>query len=72
MKLLRLLVLPAGAVLLVAVAATGGALATDEQAPAAPFGSHVSLCAQSGGIGGDHNPSHHRGSSAHDVDDMHC
>ena len=40
--------------------------------PSTTFGSHVSSCAQGTGFTGQHNPSHHRGPAAHDMDGTHC
>lgn len=41
--------------------------------PSTTFGSHVSHCAQmSTGFSGQHNPSHHRGPTAHVTDGTHC
>lgn len=50
----------------------GAAGAAAQENPGTPFGSHVSSCAQGTGFTGQHNPSHHRGPAAHDMDGTHC
>lgn len=60
-------------VLVVPIALVVGAVgAAAQETPGATFGSHVSSCAQGTGFTDQHNPSHHRGPAAHDMDGTHC
>ena len=72
----RRLSLLASSVLVVPLALVVGAAAPAvAQPPTSTFGSHVSSCAHtptSNGFTGAHNPSHHRGPTAHHMDGMHC
>jgi hypothetical protein len=69
----RLPLLTAASVLVVPLVLVVGAAGPSAAVPpSTTFGSHVSSCAQHDGFEGRHNPSHHRGPAAHDMDGMHC
>lgn len=57
---MRVVVAATAVLLLTLSAGTGPALASD----GGGFGQHVSQCAQTHGLNGDHNPGMHRGHSA--------
>lgn len=61
-----------GSILVVPLALLAGPAAAEPSSP--PFGSHVSMCAQSStGFDGQHNPSHHRGPLGTPMtSEMHC
>ena len=62
-----------GPALVVPLALTAAAAPAGAVPPSTTFGSHVSACAQvSTGFTGQHNPSNHRGPTAHAMDGMHC
>ncbi len=65
----------ASSVLVVPLALVVAAGPVVAQQPTSTFGSHVSSCARtptSTGFSGGHNPSHHRGPTAHQMDGMDC
>jgi hypothetical protein len=65
----------ASSVLVVPLALVVAAGPVAAQQPTSTFGSHVSSCAHtptSNGFSGAHNPSHHRGPTAHHMDGLHC